>query len=149
MNSRLQWHTANLNKAILIDDNIPDDLPAESQIGKSLLMQPRGPALEHPAADLLNNYATNGCPVDCGPAWSMQQLLLLLKRGPHISGKNPEAAAFLREETEEKVRQGYARVVKWGSIKQHPPGQLKISPIDMIPHKSKRFRCILDLSFAL
>ena len=40
-------------------------------------------------------------------------------------------------------------MVKWGDIKKNIPPRLKISPVAMIPHKSKQFRCILDLSFTL
>jgi hypothetical protein len=39
--------------------------------------------------------------------------------------------------------------VEWDSIKDNPPAQLKISPIAAIPHKSRGFRSILDLSFSL
>ncbi len=41
------------------------------------------------------------------------------------------------------------QVVEWDSIKDNPPAELKISPIAAIPHKSKAFRSILDLSFHL
>ena len=41
----------------------------------------------------------------------------------------------------------YARVLKWGDIKDSIPTKLKISPVAMIPHKSKAYRCILELSF--
>ena len=40
-------------------------------------------------------------------------------------------------------------MVLWDSIKDAPPTQLKISPIAMIPHKSRLYRAILDLSFKL
>ena len=35
------------------------------------------------------------------------------------------------------------------SIQENPPDQLEISPITMIPHKSRLFRAILDLYFLL
>ena len=139
----------NLLQAIKKDDNIPSDIPIKSSLGKSQLMCPRTHCLSHPAAPLLQQYSTTGCPVDCGDNWSLQHILLLLKRGPHISGKHPAAINFLCKETMEKVEQGYARVVRWGDIKQNHPPQLKISPVAMIPHKSKAYRCILDLSFGL
>ena len=44
---------------------------------------------------------------------------------------------------------GQAKLVLWDDIKHNPPPQLKISPIAAIPHKSKAFRSILDLSFSL
>ncbi len=40
-------------------------------------------------------------------------------------------------------------MVAWNDIKDNPPPQLKVSPIAAIPHKSKAFRSILDLSFRL
>ena len=91
----------------------------------------------------------DGCPVECGPDWSKEKIELLLRRGPHRSALSPNALIQLREETGEKCAQGYARVVRWGDIKKHLPRRLKISPVAMIPHKSKPYRCILDLSFTL
>ena len=70
-----------------------------------------------------------------------------IARGPHASALEPEPAEQLWLEVEEKVRRGQARVVTWDDIKHDPPPQLKISPIAMIPHKSRLFRAILDLSF--
>jgi hypothetical protein len=40
-------------------------------------------------------------------------------------------------------------LVLWDTIKDDPPKELKISPIVAIPHKSKAFCSILDLSFRL
>jgi hypothetical protein len=39
--------------------------------------------------------------------------------------------------------------VKWEDIRHNPPANLNISPIAAIPHKSRQFRMILDLSFEL
>jgi hypothetical protein len=72
-----------------------------------------------------------------------------VERGPHVSALNPEAIAQMAEEVEEKVRKGQVRVVEWDMIKHNPPKELKISPLAMIPHKSRKFRAILDLSFRL
>tara|TARA_B100000780_G_C20872013_1_gene346819 strand:- start:32 stop:673 length:642 start_codon:yes stop_codon:yes gene_type:complete len=49
----------------------------------------------------------------------------------------------------EKVKQGFAKVVSFKSLLKNMPANLKISPIAMIPHKSRQFRAILDLSFEL
>ena len=70
-------------------------------------------------------------------------------RGPHQSALSPEALANFVEEAAEKVRTKQARIVLCDDIKDNPPTQLKISPIAAIPHKSKAFRSILDLSFRL
>ena len=39
--------------------------------------------------------------------------------------------------------------MRWDDIKQNPPSKLKISPLEIIPHKSTKYRAILDISFAL
>ena len=43
----------------------------------------------------------------------------------------------------------YARVLKWGDIKDNILTKLKISPVAMIPHRSKAYQCILDLLFTV
>ena len=60
-----------------------------------------------------------------------------------------DAIAHFAAEVAEKVKSGQAKLVAWESIKDNPPTELKISPITAIPHKSKQFRSILDLSFHL
>jgi len=72
-----------------------------------------------------------------------------IAQGPHVSALNPEAMAQLAAEVAEKEKKGQARVVLWDDIKDNPPPELKISPIAMIPHKSRLFRAILDLSFSI
>ena len=42
-----------------------------------------------------------------------------------------------------------ARLVLYDDIKGNTPPKMKVSPIDAIPHKSKAFILILDLSFLL
>jgi hypothetical protein len=73
----------------------------------------------------------------------------VIDRGPHSSARVPEAINQLHEEVAEKVRYGQARIVDWRDICDNPPEQLKISSISMVPHKSRRFQTILDLSFAI
>ncbi len=70
-----------------------------------------------------------------------------IDRGPHESALDPEAIAQLNLEIQEKVRLGQARVVQWDNLRSNPPPELKISPLAMIPHKSRKFWAILDLSF--
>ena len=134
------------------DNILVSDVPVKQTIGKSQmgLMCPRPPyATGHDAIPLLQGYAGNGCPVDCGQDWTQEHVVLMLKRGPHRSANCKKAVRQLRQETEEKIKNKYARVVRWGDIKENMPKKLKISPVAMIPHKSKPFRCILDLSFTL
>jgi hypothetical protein len=49
----------------------------------------------------------------------------------------------------DRVAEGCCRLVYWDDIKDNLPPKLKISPIAAIPHKSRKFRMILDLSFKL
>ena len=131
------------------NEDFPKEIPIQQTIGKFGLMWPRKYALEHDAKTLLSSYAEQGCPVDCGPTWTVEHIKLALLRGPHISAKQKIAAIQLQKETKEKIKHGYARTVQWKDIKDNVPPQLKISPIAMIPHKSRKFRAILDLSFSL
>ena len=85
------------------------------------LIYPTGPALNHPAADVLLTFGTNGCPVECGPQWTPQQIQDAIDYAAHPSAQVPDAAAQLRQETLEKIQQGYARLVKWEDIKANPP----------------------------
>ena len=55
----------------------------------------------------------------------------------------------IQVEAQEKAAQGFSTIVRWYGIKQNPPSDLKISPLAMILHKSRKYRAILDLSFAL
>ena len=43
-----------------------------------------------------------------------KKIELLLKRGPHRSGLVKKATIQLCAETQEKIKHGYARVVRWG-----------------------------------
>ena len=128
---------------------LPSEIPVREAIGKSGLMWPRTHSANHPAADMLTKWATDGCPTDCGPDWSEDQVIAALKRGAHPSARIPEATAYLYNETTEKVKAGHMRVVRWGDIKANRPSNLKLSPVALIPHKSRSFRVILDLSFRL
>ena len=39
--------------------------------------------------------------------------------------------------------------MSWDNIKQNPLSNLNISPLEIIPYKSRKYRAILDLSFVL
>ena len=71
-------------------------------------MYPTGPALNHPAASLLLEFGTNGCPVDCGENWTVPQLQAAVDYAAHPSAQLPEAAKYLRAETLEKAMPGWS-----------------------------------------
>ena len=112
-------------------------------------MCPRGLALHHPAAERLLEYASTGCPTHTGAPWTIDQMRAAIERGPHVSALVPDAMAQLDDEVKEKVIKGQARIVKWKDIAANPPPQLKISPVAMVPHSSRPYRAILDLSFSI
>ena len=115
------------------------------------LVCPRWRAKIHPAAPLLREYARQGCPVSVGRNWTAAELQAAVDRGPHASALKPDAIEQIQLEAREKVNQGFAEIYKWEDLKarlnEHP--NLKLSPLAMIPHKSRKYRAILDLSFSL
>jgi hypothetical protein len=112
-------------------------------------MCPSNLAIHHPAAVTLLKHASGGCPANTGRPWTKEEMQAAIDRGPHVSALDPEAIEQLQQEVQDKVKKGQARLVLWDEIKKDPPKELKISPIAMIPHKSRKFRAILDLSFRL
>ena len=109
-------------------------------------MWPRTYTTTHPAAALLTRYATRGCPVDCGTPWTPHHIIKALQHGPHNSAQGKLARQSLIVEAHNKVQNGHAKILRWGDIKDNITKNLKISPVACIPHKSKLYRVILDLS---
>ena len=60
-----------------------------------------------------------------------------------------EVIVHFTAEAKEKVASNQARMVCYEKIKGNLPTKMKVEPILTIPHKSKSFRSILDLSFSL
>jgi hypothetical protein len=65
-------------------------------------MCPTGRALNHPAADLLLDWATLGCPTQTGRIWTKEEIWEAVERGPHQSAKSPDALKHFAEEIKEK-----------------------------------------------
>ena len=110
-------------------------------------MMPSGIALDHPAAPLLEQYATTGCPATVSNPFTLEALEAAIRRGAHPSARSPAATAALHQEVQEKVAQGYARLIPWDTLKKQLPPNIRISPIAAIPHKTRDYRMILDLSY--
>ena len=62
-----------------------------------------------------------------------------IQKGPHASALQPDALKVLHAETLDKVKNGYAKIIRFGDIMDKIPPRLKISPVVMIPHKSQAF----------
>ncbi len=118
-------------------------------VGYQNSMCPSGRALAHSAAGLLSEWARLGCPTQTGQLWTKEEIWEAVARGPHWSALSPEALAHFAAEAAEKVHIKQANIVAWDDIKEDPPRQLKISPIAAIPHNSKVYRSLLNLSFWL
>jgi hypothetical protein len=112
-------------------------------------MCPTGLTLKHPAASTLQEYATYGCSAKTGKEWTKAEIWEAVKRGPHVLALSVDALEHFKEEARRKVATGQATIIDWDTIKHNPPPQMKVLPIVAIPHKSKAFRSILDLSFSL
>ena len=127
------------------------ELPAATPLPETWRgdMCPSGIATSHPAGELLQEWSQIGCPTRTGRPWTKDEIWEAVERGPHRSALSDDALQHFANEAVEKVNAGQSRIVEWNSIKDNPPTQLKISPIAAIPHKSRGFRSILDLSFSL
>ncbi|HEY9816807.1 MAG TPA: hypothetical protein V6D20_13560 [Candidatus Obscuribacterales bacterium] len=103
----------------------------------------------HPAGPLLKEYGDLGLPVEVDGTWTMEQLDLAVAYGAHPSARTAEAAECCRAEAMEKVHQGFCKIVPWQELRReylNGATNTKISPIAAIPHKSRKFRMLLDLS---
>ena len=133
-----------LLKALTKDQSKSRNLP---KVG---LMAPGSIAQSHPAGSLLQQFAELGCTVDISEEWSLEALDKAVAYGAHPSARTPEAAKVCRDEALEKVAQGFVTLIPWSKlrelIKQRKHTNTKISPIAAIPHKSRLYRMILDLS---
>ena len=76
----------------------------------------------------------------------MAQIEAALRRGPHLSAMKPEAMKAFKEEVASKLKQKQVRILSWEGIQSKPPSELKLSPMAQIPHKSRAYRTLLDLS---
>ena len=72
-------------------------------------MCPNGLAFKHPAAALIKEWATFGCPTRTGTPWLKEEMWEAVTRGPHNSARSPEAIAHFKAEAAEKVRTNQAR----------------------------------------
>ena len=63
------------------------------------LVVPQKEARQHNAAPLIDSYATNGCPADCGPNWTKDHIEAEILKIPHSSATDPQALTALHEET--------------------------------------------------
>jgi hypothetical protein len=63
-----------------------------------------GRALKHPAAKVLEEWATFGCPTCTGKPWTKAEMWEAVDQGPHRLALSPKAIAHFKAEAAEKVR---------------------------------------------
>ena len=128
---------------------LADEISADGRLNIRGLMCPRWRAEQHPAAPMLRQYAKHGCPVSVEDDWTLEMLDAAVAQGPPASALKDDAIEQMQSEAREKESQGFAKIFKWKDLRKNPPRSLKLLPLAMIPHKSRKYRVILDLSFAL
>ena len=130
---------------------LPDELRRNRlKILEAKEIAPQGLAPKHEAAELLNDWENIGCPTNTGREGTIGEIQAAINRGPHKSALEPDAIAnFVEKEVDTKVVKGQVRAVLWDDIMDNHPGQLTVSSVAAIPHKSRAYRSILYLSFVL
>jgi hypothetical protein len=125
-----------------------DQLVAERQ-GRSDF-HPKVKLLNHKAAMLLEHLRVQGAGVTLStPPWSNERREETLLRGPHKSAG--EHADFLREEMLDFVKKGFWLVLPYHLLKKYKRliRNLRISPMGVVPQRSRRPRIIVDYTFFL
>jgi hypothetical protein len=112
-------------------------LPTNEAQGKTTerrsLLMPQARAAGHPFFPTLHEWATDGVPVDCGPAWSWEAIETAVDRGPHQSAMDPESIALVHEDIQYQVDAGFCKIVTWKELQLLRPPNLKISLIAELP----------------
>ena len=112
------------------------------------LMEPAQWMRFHPFVATLEKWA-DGVTAVCGDPWSRAAIDSAVQRGPHTSALLPEARALIEDEVQYQIQAGFSEIVEWQGIREHPPANLKVSPLAVIPQAGRRGRLLLDLSLAV
>ena len=75
-------------------------------------MWPRTYDIHHRAKPFILFFSAEGCPVNCGPAWSTEQIEADILHGPHMSSNSINARTTLRSEAHTKVQNGLSNILK-------------------------------------
>ena len=76
------------------------------------LMAPRMRALDHPAAPLLKEYASQGCPVDVGRDWTLEELEAAIEKGPTRQQRSQTQLDRYKSRPETKPSRGLQRYTR-------------------------------------
>jgi len=139
MNKIYKKHKPTVTQKHAPDNTTPTKLnPIQSKYKPvpHFCMTPASSIKHHPTFEMLLEYASTSCPVDCGPDWSTEHITATIERGLHLSAQNLVAVASIWAETLEKVAQGYAHIVNWDDIKANPPKNSKFHPLQLCHTKA-------------
>jgi hypothetical protein len=103
--------------------------------------------IPHKSARYLDHLHKRGANVVLQtPPWNLERLEATLKQGPHKSSE--QHAAFLREELLDFVQKGFWTILPWRLVKKYKRllRLLRISPMGVVPQRSRRPRLIVDYS---
>ena len=91
-------------KAINNDRSILEGLNIKYRIGNMRLMWLCTCASNHLEKPLLQSFSTEGCPINCGPELSTEQIEAAILHGPHMSANSIDTRTSLRSEAHTKVQ---------------------------------------------
>ena len=113
------------------------------------MVQPRVIALLHDTSELIDAYSQDGYSTGCGEDWAVDQMEAALQIRTYPSSDTEDAMKALHNETRGKVVNGYAKIIRYGELEKTFRQRYKISPMAMIPHKSRSYHKSFDFSFQL
>ena len=91
------------------DASFTDEISRKSPCDYRGGMCPSNLALHHPAADLLQQYSTEGCPVDTGRHWTREEIVAAIERGNHPM--EPSAMQQFHDEALAKQERGLVEII--------------------------------------
>jgi hypothetical protein len=91
---------------------------AQGKTHRRSLMQPQPRAQGHRFFLTLNEWATKGVPVDCGPNWEWEIVEQAVARGPHCSSMEKENIALVHEDIQYQVDAGFLRIMLWSELQK-------------------------------
>ena len=102
----------------------------------------------HPAADLLNSYATHGFPASIGPPWPMASILAGIATGPHKSTQTTDSALFVRDELLHRAERGFSIILTKDDALKYFGTRLRISRLASVDQKNRKPRLICNSTAA-
>jgi hypothetical protein len=94
----------------------------------------------------LQEWASQGAPVDCRNGWSMEAIMMAIQARPSPTALTPEVKALVEEALQYKVKAGITEIVWVDELLHNLLRNLKISRVAAIPQKNRCDCLTLNLS---